>query len=181
MTKEQIEQNAEEYSEKHAFRVPYDGSNKFYDDVDYKAPKDGYINGALSRQPEIEELKAQVEELEQKLEQTEKDLADYQFNYPSIKELSKENAELKAQIENEIEEKIEWADRCLEYENKYRQQNIELTYERKTNNELKGLLEKLLNPLCSSEDLQRAREYLKNQEIKNVFQFMQRGNELLKE
>ena len=61
------------------------------------------------------------------------------------------------------------------------EQNIELTYERKTNNELKGLLEKLLNPLCSSEDLQRAREYLKNQEIKNVFQFMQRGNELLKE
>ena len=37
-------------------------------------------------------------ELEQKLEQTEKDLADYQFNYPSIKELSKENAELKAEL-----------------------------------------------------------------------------------
>lgn len=34
-------------------------------------------------------------ELEQKLEQTEKDLADYQFNYPKIKELEKENAELK--------------------------------------------------------------------------------------
>ena len=92
-----------------------------------------------------------------------------------------ENEQLKAQIECETEEKIEWADRCLEYENKYRQQNIELTYERKTNNELKGLLEKLLDSLCSSEDLQRAREYLKNQEIKNVFQFMQRGNELFKE
>ena len=35
-------------------------------------------------------------ELERKLEQTEKDLADYQFNYPTIKELEKENAELKA-------------------------------------------------------------------------------------
>jgi len=34
-------------------------------------------------------------ELERKLEQTEKDLADYQFNYPTIKELQKENAELK--------------------------------------------------------------------------------------
>lgn len=34
-------------------------------------------------------------ELEQKLEQTEKDLSDYQFNYPTIKELQKENAELK--------------------------------------------------------------------------------------
>ena len=36
-----------------------------------------------------------IAELEQKLEQTEKDLADYQFNYPTIKELQKENAELK--------------------------------------------------------------------------------------
>ena len=43
-------------------------------------------------------LKLQKEnaELEQKLEQTEKDLTDYQFNYPKIKELEKENAELKA-------------------------------------------------------------------------------------
>ena len=31
-----------------------------------------------------------IEELEQKLEQTEKDLADYQFNYPTIKELEQE-------------------------------------------------------------------------------------------
>ena len=39
-----------------------------------------------------------ITELEQKLEQTEKDLADYQFNYPTIKELEKENAELKKKI-----------------------------------------------------------------------------------
>lgn len=50
-------------------------------------------------------------ELEKKLEQTEKDLADYQFNYPTIKELTegtcfahlksleKENAELKERVE----------------------------------------------------------------------------------
>ena len=38
-----------------------------------------------------------IEDLEQKLEQTEKDLADYQFNYPTIKELQKENKELKEQ------------------------------------------------------------------------------------
>jgi hypothetical protein len=37
-------------------------------------------------------------ELEQKLEQTEKDLADYQFNYPTIKKLERENAELKKKI-----------------------------------------------------------------------------------
>lgn len=41
-------------------------------------------------------------ELEQRLEQTEKDLADYQFNYPKIKELEKENAELKDLIKNII-------------------------------------------------------------------------------
>lgn len=51
-----------------------------------------------------------IEELEQKLEQTEKDLADYQFNYPTIKELTEgtcfahlksleqENAELKEKL-----------------------------------------------------------------------------------
>ena len=32
--------------------------------------------------------------MEQRLEQTEKDLADYQFNYPTIKELEKENNRL---------------------------------------------------------------------------------------
>lgn len=36
-----------------------------------------------------------IHELEDKLEQTEKDLYDYQFNYPTIKELEKEKAELK--------------------------------------------------------------------------------------
>ena len=41
-------------------------------------------------------LNDKIRELEQKLEQTEEDLADYQFNYPTIKELEKENAELKA-------------------------------------------------------------------------------------
>ena len=40
-----------------------------------------------------------IKELEQKLEQTEKDLADYQFNYPKIKDLEQENAELKGSLE----------------------------------------------------------------------------------
>lgn len=44
---------------------------------------------------ENDNLIKRVKELEQKLEHTEKDLADYQFNYPKIKELEKENAELK--------------------------------------------------------------------------------------
>ena len=46
MNEKLLEQRAGEYAEKHAFRVPYDGSNKFYDDVDFKASKDGYIAGA---------------------------------------------------------------------------------------------------------------------------------------
>ena len=41
-----FEKEAEEYAEEHAFRVPYDGSNKFYDDVDFKASKEGYLAGA---------------------------------------------------------------------------------------------------------------------------------------
>ena len=47
----------------------------------------------------IEGRDVKIKELEQRLEQTEKDLADYQFNFPTIKELEKENEELKAQIE----------------------------------------------------------------------------------
>lgn len=47
---------------------------------------------------DIEFYKSEIEKLEQKLEQTEKDLADYQFNYPTIKELQKENAELTCQM-----------------------------------------------------------------------------------
>ena len=43
--------------------------------------------------------KNKIAELERKLEQTEKDLTDYQFNYPKIKELEKENATLKKQLE----------------------------------------------------------------------------------
>ena len=54
-----------------------------------------------------------TKELEQKLEQTEKDLADYQFNYPKIKELEKENAELKAQIEK-MKKKLNEDDICIE-------------------------------------------------------------------
>lgn len=41
-------------------------------------------------------IQKDVAELERKLEQAEKDLLDYQFNYPTIKELQKENAELKS-------------------------------------------------------------------------------------
>ena len=58
-----------------------------------------------------------IAELEQKLEQTEKDLADYQFNYPTIKELQKENAELKKVLNcnNCSELSEEECEVCAEY------------------------------------------------------------------
>lgn len=41
-----LEKAAEEYADKHGFRVPYDGSNNFYDDVDVKASLEGFKAGA---------------------------------------------------------------------------------------------------------------------------------------
>lgn len=103
MTKEELEKEADDYAEKHAFRVPYDGSNKFYDDVDFKASKEAYVAGAELREKRIADL-------ERKLEQTEKDLAisehdrehnDYELTevYKKVEQLEKENAELKKHIE----------------------------------------------------------------------------------
>lgn len=43
---EEIEKAANEFAEKHGFRVPYDGSNEFYDKVDVRASKDGFKAGA---------------------------------------------------------------------------------------------------------------------------------------
>lgn len=44
--KADLEEAAEEYADKHGFRVPYDGSNNYYDDVDVKASKEGFLAGA---------------------------------------------------------------------------------------------------------------------------------------
>ena len=41
-----LEEAAGEYADKHGFRVPYDGSDNFYDEVDVKASKEGFIAGA---------------------------------------------------------------------------------------------------------------------------------------
>ena len=41
-----FKKEAEEYAEKHAFRIPYDGSDKFYDDKDYECSKEGFQKGA---------------------------------------------------------------------------------------------------------------------------------------
>jgi len=57
------EEMAEEYAEKHSFRVPYDGSNKFYDDVDYKASKDGFLAGLKAGRPQWHDLKKDPKDL----------------------------------------------------------------------------------------------------------------------
>jgi hypothetical protein len=70
-------------------------------DCRYSLLKDGLYNCTYDEGEciKINVLEKENAELERKLEQTEKDLADYQFNYPTIKELQKENAELNKQIE----------------------------------------------------------------------------------
>lgn len=56
MTNEELLNEAEDYAERHSFRIPYDGSNKFYDDKDYESSKEGYFAGAEPREKKIEEL-----------------------------------------------------------------------------------------------------------------------------
>ena len=41
-----LDKAAEEYADEHRFRIPYDGSNNFYDKVDVKASLDGFKAGA---------------------------------------------------------------------------------------------------------------------------------------
>lgn len=99
-------------------------------------------------------------ELEEELEQTEKDLADYQFNYPTIKELEKENADLKEEIN-----KIAFARGNLEEENAELKEKVNIldncdrlgdviTEEYKGQlTKAKELLERLLVTSCNSDVL----------------------------
>ena len=57
------EEMAEEYAEKHSFRVPYDGSNKFYDDTDFKASKDGFLAGLKAGRPQWHDLRKDKNDL----------------------------------------------------------------------------------------------------------------------
>ncbi len=49
-----LEEAADDYADKHGFRVPYDGSNNYYDDVDVKASKEGFIAGAEWQKDQME-------------------------------------------------------------------------------------------------------------------------------
>ena len=69
---------------------------------------------------EREKLRKENAKLERKLEEIEKDLADYQFNYPTIKELQKENALLKEENKRLLKE---W--RTMNKEKENAEQEIE--------------------------------------------------------
>ena len=115
MTKEQLVKEAEEYAEKHAFRVPYDGSNRFYDDVDFKASKEGYIAGAEPREKIIAKLEKLNKNQEESLGIT---LLEEDRKAKRIKELEVENAEIKAKYLQATDEGTSWAHlKKLESEN----------------------------------------------------------------
>lgn len=61
-----LEKAAEEYADKHGFRIPYDGSNNFYDDVDVKASLEGFKAGArwMEEQGETNNYKPTKEQIE---------------------------------------------------------------------------------------------------------------------
>lgn len=57
----ELNKETEEYAEKHGFRIPYDGSNKFYDDNDVKWSKEGFISEANSKFVKQQLLLAQID------------------------------------------------------------------------------------------------------------------------
>ena len=89
-------------------------------DCRYSLLKDSYYNCTYEGGEciKINVLEKENAELERKLEQTEKDLADYQFNYPTIKELQKENAELYDNLTKAKEIIRELLNSCFGYNSK---------------------------------------------------------------
>ena len=99
MTKEELEEEAKEYAIKSYGNDDWTQTHIEDIEIDYirKCIAQSYLTGAEPREKRIADLEA-------KLEQTEKDLAEYQFNYPTIKELEKENAELKEKYDTCLRE-----------------------------------------------------------------------------
>jgi hypothetical protein len=105
MTKDELERIKQAYYSGLKVQIWFNGYWENFDARDYSMHSDPFSENRLYRivgsayadiaEKRIAELEKENAELERKLEQTEKDLADYQFNYPTIKELQKENAELK--------------------------------------------------------------------------------------
>ncbi len=93
MTKEKLEKEADKWLRKYLLcnnckkKCTCIQLNAYCEEQVLKA----YLAGAEPREKRIAEL-------EQKLEQTEKDLADYQFNYPTIKELEAQIEKMKCDV-----------------------------------------------------------------------------------
>lgn len=160
MDREKLEKEAADYAEKHAFRVPYDGSNKFYDDVDFKASKEGYLVGAEPREKIIAKLEEQNKNQEESLRIT---LLEEERKAKRIKELEVENAELRTKYLQATNEGTSWA--CLK--------NLENANERlcqdlhKAEEIIKNLLTYCRNyPQQALEKIQQAEQFLKEEEIK---------------
>lgn len=60
------------------------------------------------------ELEKETFKLQGENEQLKNELQDYRFNYDNIKELSKENAELKLQLEEITEDRDNWKQRAID-------------------------------------------------------------------
>ena len=103
-------------------------------------------------------------EIEAKLEQTEKDLADYQFNYPTIKELEEENADLKEKLAN-AESSNEWYRRST-----YGSLFDQITKAKKIIKDLCVMVRELNKPNVQLTDinysLAEAEQFLKDSEVK---------------
>lgn len=150
MNKEEIEKEAEE-----KFKVNNEDKDRehYYDRMWFKT---GYLAGSEPREKRIEEL-------ERKLEQTEKDLADYQFNYPTIKELEKENAELK----NKLTEKVtlESLDVVSAKMNDLEKENSELKRNKKTVVHLADCLEEKMKERVEELETRCNELFLQNNEF----------------
>ena len=186
MTKEELKKEADDYADKHAFRVPYDGSNKFYDDVDFKASKEGYLAGAEPREKRIKHLEESLLDVTKKsvkrIEELEKENKALRDNYdqfkaiaePEIERLKKENAELKEELKNWKDEWQEQVQKAIDEGYARTLQTIHLT-------KATALLKKFIetsNPIYFDEDRQKvkveAEQFLKGVNI--ILEDAQVGN-----
>lgn len=132
-----------------------------------------------------------IADLEQKLEQTEKELADYQFNYQKIKELEKENANLRerlafarAEFQRQYKENAELkksVNNWLKYEK-------ETQYHKSIIKDLKTEIAELKETLktyngCGDwdNDFHACRVYLQHEELQKYVDQLTKAKKLLKQ
>jgi hypothetical protein len=63
MTEQQMKERAEKYAEKVSFRIPFDGTNKFYDEKHFEWAKEAYLAGLRDNQEGKPEEKDENEAL----------------------------------------------------------------------------------------------------------------------